>query len=72
VRALISIALALLLTGCATRPEAPSGEFPNESLTVGSAKREYWIFGVWIARENVVAEARPRLGEFFAAHPRAM
>jgi starvation-inducible outer membrane lipoprotein len=38
------MALALLLAGCATRPEAPSGEFPNESLTVGSAKREYRLY----------------------------
>jgi polyhydroxybutyrate depolymerase len=40
-----ALALALLLAaGCATRPEAPSGEFPNESLTVGGAKRAYRLY----------------------------
>ncbi len=40
-----ALAVALLLAaGCATRPEAPSGEFPNESLTVGRAKREYRLY----------------------------
>jgi polyhydroxybutyrate depolymerase len=40
-----ALALALLLAAaCATRPEAPSGEFPNESLTVGAAKRAYRLY----------------------------
>jgi polyhydroxybutyrate depolymerase len=37
--------LALLLAaGCATRPEFKTGEFPNESLTVGGVKREYRLY----------------------------
>jgi poly(3-hydroxybutyrate) depolymerase len=43
--ALVALALALLLAaGCATRPEPKSGEFPNEPLTVGGAKREYRLY----------------------------
>lgn len=42
---ILAAALALLLAaGCATKPEAPSGEFPNESLTVGDAKRVYRLY----------------------------
>ena len=44
-RTLVPIALALVLAaGCATQPEPKRGEFPNESLTVGQAKREYRLF----------------------------
>jgi polyhydroxybutyrate depolymerase len=43
--AIAATALALLLAaGCASRPEPQSGEFPNESLTVGRAKREYRLY----------------------------
>jgi polyhydroxybutyrate depolymerase len=42
ISALLALALALLLAaGCATKPQAPSGEFPNESLTLSGVKREY-------------------------------
>src|SRR5207237_10000381 len=42
----LAVALALLLAaGCATPPpEAPPGEFPNESVTVGRVKREYRLY----------------------------
>jgi polyhydroxybutyrate depolymerase len=45
VHPILAAALSLLLAaGCASRPPAPSGEFPNESLTVGGAKREYRLY----------------------------
>jgi polyhydroxybutyrate depolymerase len=43
-RALLLV--VLLVAGCATAPPppGPSGEFPNESLTVGRVKRDYRLY----------------------------
>src|SRR6266850_5476157 len=44
-RSILSVLVLLVAAGCATPPPpAPSGEFPNESLTVGSVKREYRLY----------------------------
>lgn len=42
-RALLLV--VLLIAGCATTPpHGPSGEFPNESLTVGRVQRDYRLY----------------------------
>jgi polyhydroxybutyrate depolymerase len=44
-RSILAVLVLLAAAGCATPPPpGPSGEFPDESLTAGSAKREYRLY----------------------------